>query len=290
MYTSSVLTAGNLTCKVVLLDTRFNKDPYTRLDGDFLGEEQWRWLETELADERPDLLLLGSSIQVLPEGKLVEESWSRFPASRERLLRLVLESPVANVLLLSGDIHTSEILKARCGVGRDRQLIEFTASGLTHTFTESTRDKSRAKGGPMEVVSKGPFKLLVYTVYQWLFPHFYREQAAHHYRGIHFGLVDVVANGVGEKKVVIQTINFEGLPVIRDSFDFHAKGEALSGTCSHTSINVSLCEPIWGDIPRWRLWLCVCGLSMIPIISIGGPASIVLLTLYAVYNRFQRKR
>ena len=38
----------------------------------------------------PNLIILGSSIQILPEHKLVEESWSEFPAARTRLLKMVI--------------------------------------------------------------------------------------------------------------------------------------------------------------------------------------------------------
>lgn len=289
VYTSSILATGNLTCKVLLLDTRFNKDPYGAVDGDFLGEEQWRWLEAELADDRPDLVLLGSSIQVLPEGKLIEESWSKFPAVRERLLRQVLESPVPNILLLSGDVHTSEVLKARCGAGRDKLLTEFTTSGLTHTFLESTLEKSKAEGRPRQVVSKGLFKSVVYAMYQWLFPHFYRESSDHHYQGIHFGLIEVVANREGEKRIVITTIDIDGRPVIVDSLPFRQNQRNLSETCSSGPClsNQSVCEPLWGTIPHWRVLLCICGLSAVPIVSIGGSLCFLATALYALYQRFR---
>jgi alkaline phosphatase D len=52
------------TYKVIVLDTRFNKDVKGTVDGDFLGEEQWQWLEHELSDPNPQLFIIGSSIQV----------------------------------------------------------------------------------------------------------------------------------------------------------------------------------------------------------------------------------
>lgn len=57
-------TANGHVVKYVLLDTRYNKDPYGTKNGDFLGENQWAWLEGELKDPEPDVLLLVSSIQV----------------------------------------------------------------------------------------------------------------------------------------------------------------------------------------------------------------------------------
>lgn len=115
VYSSSLINITSATgkvfqVKVLLLDTRFFKDPRHVSDGDFLGEVQWEWLESELLNDRTaDVILLGSSIQILPTQKIVEESWSIFPHARERLLRLVSLSPCLNVILLSGDVHMAEV-------------------------------------------------------------------------------------------------------------------------------------------------------------------------------------
>jgi alkaline phosphatase D len=110
--------------KVIMLDTRYFKDPKGAGDdadntdsaADILGAEQWSWLETELlgslheaAESPPDLILLGSSIQVLSTQKIFEETWSDFPRARQRLLNLVTNAPCPNVLMLSGDVHMMEV-------------------------------------------------------------------------------------------------------------------------------------------------------------------------------------
>jgi alkaline phosphatase D len=114
VYTSSTINITYSTdqifqIKIILLDTRYFKDPRSTQDGDFLGETQWKWLEEELNDPTADVILLGSSIQILPTQKIVEESWSIFPHARDRLLRLVSLSPCLNVVLLSGDVHMAEV-------------------------------------------------------------------------------------------------------------------------------------------------------------------------------------
>lgn len=52
IYTSYLFGTGNHTVKVILLDVRTFRDPWTytelNYDGDTLGEEQWKWLEGEL--------------------------------------------------------------------------------------------------------------------------------------------------------------------------------------------------------------------------------------------------
>lgn len=62
-----------------------------------------------------DLILLGSSIQVLPLNKLLEESWAAFPEARQRLLQLIASAEV-QVVLLSGDVHMAEVSRATCSV------------------------------------------------------------------------------------------------------------------------------------------------------------------------------
>jgi alkaline phosphatase D len=94
-----------LIYKVIMIDTRSNKDKKGSSDGDFLGIEQWNWLEKEILDDKEvDLILLGSSIQLLVNDKFIEESWGEFPLARERLIQLLLKSQVPNTVILSGDV------------------------------------------------------------------------------------------------------------------------------------------------------------------------------------------
>lgn len=98
--------------KLIMLDVRYNMQSSQRgaENPDILGEQQWHWLDAELKDPEPDLILLGSSLQILPTGKLIEESWYRHaPKARDRLLRLIASAVCQNVILLSGDVHGAEI-------------------------------------------------------------------------------------------------------------------------------------------------------------------------------------
>ena len=161
------------TYKLILLDVRTNKDPIRTVNGDFLGEEQWNWLCTELLDPIPDLILVGSPIQVLNEDLIVEETWSEFPATRQRLLSLItVASQLTNVVLLSGDVHRAEISQAACALSVDPTALsrsnsinqyknsdqlagilgmlstttvalrELTSSGLSHTIRQITQDSA----------------------------------------------------------------------------------------------------------------------------------------------------
>ena len=126
----------------ILLDTRWNRTPLAKKEGrkgeysplddpkaTFLGEEQWNWLEKELAKEA-EIRLIGSSIQVISEEHPFEK-WANFPRERERFLSLLQKTNANGVVLLSGDRHLGEIscLSSRSGaVGYP--LFELTASGI----------------------------------------------------------------------------------------------------------------------------------------------------------------
>lgn len=130
---------GNI--KVILLDTRYFRDslkwnnPGTRqkesivnADGDILGEQQWKWFESQLSDKSINLFIVASGIQVIPREHRWEK-WSNFPKSKTRLMNAI--SKVSKPLvLISGDRHLSEVSKLDVQ-GYDHPLYEFTSSSLT---------------------------------------------------------------------------------------------------------------------------------------------------------------
>jgi len=170
--------------KVILLDTRYHREPYfipsiggteipfaaviaavtrfivsltgwaSEYPGDVLGEEQWTWLESELRHSDASIHVVVSSIQVLTSNPFVE-SWGHFPASKVRLIELFRQQQTKGLILLSGDVHFSEIsgldirpamlreqaLEEAEGVTRsvshpaESSIVEFTSSGMTHTCT-----------------------------------------------------------------------------------------------------------------------------------------------------------
>nr|PIM01974.1 phosphodiesterase/alkaline phosphatase D family protein [Toxoplasma gondii COUG] len=147
--------------KLILLDTRYERDNHvipsagmlanaswlaliaasTRMfchlfslggnyEGDILGEEQWRWLEAQLTNSTASVHLIVSSIQVSTTLPLVE-SWGHFPRAKQRLIDLLESTKPAGVLFLSGDVHFGEIS------GSERNVLEVTSSGMTHTAGDS---------------------------------------------------------------------------------------------------------------------------------------------------------
>mmetsp|Transcript_11330 Transcript_11330/g.28602 ORF Transcript_11330/g.28602 Transcript_11330/m.28602 type:complete len:451 (+) Transcript_11330:222-1574(+) len=124
--------------RFILLDNRSFRDSYDNTQGDMLGEAQWAFLEEALATSKARFNVIVSGVQVFPEQRLrrAAENWMRFPAARERLLRMLSQSTAQGVFFVSGDVHFSELLAAKCSCsnGVHFSVGEFTSSGMTHSW------------------------------------------------------------------------------------------------------------------------------------------------------------
>ncbi|CAL5021164.1 unnamed protein product [Urochloa decumbens] len=136
VYASYMFGPEGKRVKVILLDTRYHRDPLLS-DGTILGDPQWQWLERELHGAQSEITIIGSSIQVVSNlsatiGPLFYvESWARFPRERERLFRLIDSSKRTGVIFISGDVHFGEIVRFDCGA--QYPLYDVTSSGLTQS-------------------------------------------------------------------------------------------------------------------------------------------------------------
>lgn len=130
--------------KLILLDNRFG---HNRARADFLGEEQWKWLEQELSRGHPHLTVIGAGIQILSwDKRMITESFSNYPQTRARLLQLVTDASREGmnsgkggaVLFMSGDVHMAELhqTQACSWAAADgwygQSLYDFTTSGFSH--------------------------------------------------------------------------------------------------------------------------------------------------------------
>jgi alkaline phosphatase D len=129
IYTSYVFGSGADSVKLILLDTRYHRQP-PGPDADTLGAEQWSFLERELAGSPARVNLIASGYQVLPTQHAFEK-WANFPRARQRLLELVRRTRARGVVFLSGDRHFSELSRLELG---GQAIYELTSSGLTHSF------------------------------------------------------------------------------------------------------------------------------------------------------------
>ncbi|BBN19028.1 alkaline phosphatase D [Marchantia polymorpha subsp. ruderalis] len=142
VYASYLYGPKGKRVKVILLDTRYHRDPLGS-NGAMLGETQWAWFEQELRKGDSQITIIASSIQVVSNVSAVVqpffhvESWSNFPAEQERLFKLIADNNVSGVIFLSGDVHFCEISRFDCGpVGYP--IYDLTSSGLTQAVEELT--------------------------------------------------------------------------------------------------------------------------------------------------------
>jgi len=163
-YSEQIQTEGH-TVEVILLDTRYFRsdltkgtegrryDPNYEKTATMLGDVQWNWLSNQLSTSEADLILLVSSIQFL-SSEHGYEKWQNLPHERERLISLLnqVDQPV---MVLSGDRHISEwsVLKTE-----DKEIIDFTSSGLTHSYENFSGEPNALRKG--EVVSVPSYGLL----------------------------------------------------------------------------------------------------------------------------------
>ena len=130
--------------KFVLLDNRYFADE-PGPDADILGEQQWDFLRAELSSSKAQITFIASGTQMLALDQPYE-NWGNFPKSRRRLLEVIRESCKGGIVLLSGDRHLHEISMVNDESVR-YPLIDFTASGLTHSYSRLKAEKNRYRVG-----------------------------------------------------------------------------------------------------------------------------------------------
>ncbi|MHB0755293.1 alkaline phosphatase D family protein [Polaribacter sp. M15] len=173
IYHSQIFKTNKGSIKVIVLDTRYFRTsitkalkddkkrytPNTSKKGTILGETQWNWLQNELSTTTADFNIIVSSIQVL-SSEHGFETWGNFPHEVEKLKKILTTSKAKNVLLLSGDRHISEFSKTMVN-GLSYPLIDFTSSGLTHSYTSYSGEPNTYR--IKNVISEISFGLLKFN-------------------------------------------------------------------------------------------------------------------------------
>ena len=169
VYFAKVFETRQGSIKIMILDTRFfrsdltlsvNRDkryqPNSYGQGTVLGEKQWEWLEDELKSSSADFNVIVSSIQVLSD-KHGFETWGNFPHEVDKFKELIVDSRAKGVIVLSGDRHISEFSQEKVK-GIAYPLIDFTSSGLTHSYSGFSGEENPYRKG--FVISDLSFGLL----------------------------------------------------------------------------------------------------------------------------------
>ncbi|MDY8137672.1 alkaline phosphatase D family protein [Aquimarina sp. 2201CG5-10] len=193
VYNSKVFETEKGSIKIIVLDTRYFRsplqeseiegkrfEPYENGEGTILGEAQWKWLEKELETNYSDFIIIVSSIQFL-SSEHGFETWGNFPHEVSRLKNILINKAVRNAIILSGDRHISEFSIAKVK-GLKYPLVDFTSSGLTHSYTSYNGESNRYRIG--RVISIPSFGLLKFN----------------------FDTNEVIMQIRGEKNVVLQEL------------------------------------------------------------------------------------
>jgi alkaline phosphatase D len=166
VYESHMVGPAGKRVQIIMLDTRYFRSDFKRMAwsreraplgaylpnddpaATVLGDEQWRWLEQELA-KPADLRIVVSSTQVLTTAHQFE-GWTNFPLERARLLTMLEARGPSGLVLLSGDRHSGAIYKETApGGGED--IWEFTSSSLNLAFSNDFEASTKREPDPRRV-------------------------------------------------------------------------------------------------------------------------------------------
>ncbi|SEB35379.1 alkaline phosphatase D [Tenacibaculum sp. MAR_2009_124] len=171
IYHSKIFKTPDGTIKVILLDTRYFRSPLTKSKeknkryqpnkngGTILGLQQWKWLNNELNTNVSDFTILVSSIQIL-SAEHGFEKWANFPTETDKLFSLIKKSKSKNIIFLSGDRHISEFSTLQLN-SLKYPLIDFTSSGLTHSYESYTYEPNKLRKG--NVVNSRSYGLIKFN-------------------------------------------------------------------------------------------------------------------------------
>jgi alkaline phosphatase D len=108
-----------------MLDDRY----WRGLEDSVLGSEQTAWLIDALASSDGVFKILVSGSQWTSDGS--SDSWAAFPEARTALFEEIRDGRITGVVLLSGDIHRSE-LRLMDGASESYSMPELTSSPLAN--------------------------------------------------------------------------------------------------------------------------------------------------------------
>ncbi|MBK6620264.1 MAG: alkaline phosphatase family protein [Saprospirales bacterium] len=114
-----------------LLDNRYHRSPDKRKTGDktMFGEAQFEWLIDALSSSQAAFKFVVTGGVVLNSAKGGENYVNVYPEERTRLLKLIEEEGIKNVVFLTGDVHFTELSKLELNNGI--VVHDFTVSPLT---------------------------------------------------------------------------------------------------------------------------------------------------------------
>ncbi|WP_109852648.1 alkaline phosphatase D family protein [Aquimarina sp. AU58] len=116
--------------KGVMYDEQFNSKENKVTYKSILGSEQFDWLTDQLSISTAKWRIIGNQVMVMPwNGVPSNDAWDGYAEERDRLLNYVKTNAITNVVVLTGDIHSTfagEIrYKGEC------EMCEFVVPSIT---------------------------------------------------------------------------------------------------------------------------------------------------------------
>ena len=142
------ISFGNLL-ELVMLDTRLHgRDEQAGTSGStvtdnnrqLLGTDQFNWLGNRLSNSNAQWKILAQQVMMAPLevfGFAVNgDQWDGYPAERDRVFNYILQNNISNVVVLTGDIHSSwandlPTSSYNSGTGAGSAGVEFVTPSVT---------------------------------------------------------------------------------------------------------------------------------------------------------------
>ncbi|SDH12789.1 alkaline phosphatase D [Flavobacterium omnivorum] len=170
VYTAKTIAVNGNKVKIIVLDSRFFRTALTSAtdskkrfqpnaygEGTVLGNAQWKWLEKELQNSDAQFNVIVSSIQFI-SNKHGFEAWGNFPHEVEKMEKLIISTKAKGTFIISGDRHIATFSSKKVS-GLSYPLIDFTSSGLTHTYSSfSGEENPYVKGEVIKDINFGLLK------------------------------------------------------------------------------------------------------------------------------------
>jgi len=156
---------------LIMLDTRIEgreeqsgaalyalDDP--NLPDQLLGSEQEAWLFDELQNSNAQWKVIGNQVvmgiwQFSQDLVANQDQWTGYPGSRNRLMAFLRDNAISNVVVVTGDVHSSWAMEVTIGDGTYDPItqtgavgVEFVSPGITSPFELGGVAEAIARNSP----------------------------------------------------------------------------------------------------------------------------------------------
>lgn len=146
-------------CAFYMLDNRWYRTPQSA-EGTILGEKQLTWLIDALRTSKASINFICVGGQVVSDVAGFENH-AVFGAERKKILRLIDDYDIQNVVFLTGDRHHSEVSKYTTPDGDD--IYDITASPITSGAYDHSKEKNTFRLKKDAIIGENNYAVLEVT-------------------------------------------------------------------------------------------------------------------------------